>query len=395
MNETRKKHTVIKIILPVLVIVAAVLGLKMLSQLKPTPQRHEAPEQGLLVDVASLTPETHHVTVFATGTVSPQQQINLTPQVSGKVKWISQRLVAGGTFWKGDLLLRIEGRDYELAIEQARAEVAQAKVALATEKEQARIAQSEWDAVQFPGKGEPGPLVTHELQLRQQEAVLAAAQAALHKAELNLQRTEIRAPFNGRIREEQVDIGQYLNTGSTIAVFAGTDAAEIQVPLPIADLRWLTIPRTSDEKGSSVTIKAPQFTNASWQGEITRGLGEIDPTSRMATLVVRVKNPYQLNMENPGPALVQGLFVELELAGSALEDVMIIPRSALHTGNVIWLADTNNRLIIRPVEILRREKDQLIIGHVVNTDERLILTSISGAADGALLRPVTAEETSK
>ena len=151
------------------------------------------------------------------------------------------------------------------------------------------------------------------------------------------------------------------------------------MPLPVADLRWLTIPRTSDEKGSSVTIKAPQFTTASWQGEITRSLGEIDPTSRMATLIVRVKNPYQLNMENPGPALVQGLFVELELAGSALEDVMIIPRSALHTGDVIWLADTNNRLIIRPVEILRREKDQLIIGHVVNTDERLILTLYIGS----------------
>ena len=392
MNETRKKHRVLKIILPVLVLVAAVFALKMLGQLKPTPQRQPTPEQGLLVEVAMLKPTTHKVAVYATGTVSAQQQINLTPQVSGQVSWISQRLVAGGTFWQGDLLLRIDPRDYELAIEQAKAEVAQAKVALATEKEQARISQAEWDSVQFPGKGEPGPLVSHTLQLQQQEAALAAAQATLHKAELNLQRTEIRAPFNGRIREEQVDFGQYLNTGSSIAVFAGTDYAEIKVPLPMTDLRWLQIPRSNDDPGSSVTIKAPQLTSAVWHGKITRSLGEIDPASRMATVVVTVKNPYQINLEDPGPILSQGLFVELELEGSHLENIMIIPRSALHTGNVIWLADSNDRLITRQVEILRREKDRIIIGNVVAADERLILTSLSGAANGALLRPVTAGE---
>ncbi len=388
MSETRKKRPVLKIILPILVIVATVFALKMLGQLKPAPQRLASPEQGLLVDVAPIAATPHKVTVFATGTVSAGQQINLTPQVSGKISWISQRLVAGGIFWKGDLLLKIETRDYELAIEQARAQVAQAEVALATEQEQARVAQDEWDAIQFPGKGDPGPLVTHRLQLRQQEAVLAAAQATLHKAELNLQRTEIRAPFNGRIREEQVDIGQYLNTGTTIAIFAGTDVAEIHVPLPIAELRWLTIPRSNDDTGSQVVIKAPQLGNAVWHGEISRSLGEIDPTSRMATLVVSVKNPYQLNVSNPGPVLPLGLFVELELAGSVLEDVMLIPRSALHTGNIIWLADSNNRLLTRQVDILRREKDQIIIGNVIAADERLILTTLSGAADGALLRPV-------
>ena len=392
MSKTGKKRRAVKIILPILVIVAAVLAFKMLGNLKPTPQRHATHDQGLLVEVTSLQATSHRVTVYATGTVAASQQINLTPQVGGQVSWISQRLVAGGTFWKGDLLLRIDSRDYELAIEQAKAEVAQAQVALASEQEQARISQAEWDSIQFPGKGEPGPLVTHALQLKQQKAILAAAEASLEKAQLNLQRTEIRAPFNGRIRSEQVDIGQYLPTGSTIAVFAGTDYAEIEVPLPLADLHWLQVPRSNDERGSQVTVNAPQFTSSSWRGHISRALGEIDATSRMAQLIVQVKNPYQLNKNNPGPILSHGLFVELELEGKTLENVMIIPRSALHTGNMIWLADKNNRLVTRQVDILRREKEQLIIKNVISANERLILTSLSGAADGALLRPVAVQE---
>lgn len=392
MNEVKKKHRIIKIILPLLIIAVAVFALKMLGQFKPAPQRQAPPEQGLLVEVTAVHPTTHKVTITATGTVSAQQQINLIPQVSGKVNWISSRLVAGGHFWKGDLLLRLEAKDYELAIEQAKADVAQAEVALATEQEQARVARAEWDAVQFPGKGEPGPLVTHELQLLQQQASVAAARATLRKAELNLQRTEIRAPFNGRIREEQVDLGQYVNSGSTLAVFAGTDYAEIKVPMALADLHWLNIPGNSEEHGSTVTIKAPQYAATTWHGEITRSLGEIDPVSRMATLVVTVKNPYQLNLDNPSPPLPQGLFVELSLAGSPLEEVMVIPRRALRTGQVIWLADHSNRLVSRKVKVLHREQDTVIIDNVIAPDERLILTSLSGAADGALLRPVTSED---
>ncbi len=392
MDQTTKKHRLLKVFLPLLVIAVAVFALKMLGNLKPAPERHPPVVQGTLVEVTEVFPASHTLMVAATGTVKAKRQITLTPQVSGRISWLSNRLVAGGRFWKGDLLLRIEPDDYQLAIEQAKAEVAQAEVALATEQEQARVARAEWDAVEFSGKGEPGPLVTRELQLKQQQAVLAAARASLNKARLNLERTEIRAPFNGRIREEQVDLGQYLNTGSTIAVFAGTDYAEIHVPLGISDLRWLKIPRSAEEVGSRVTIRAPEYTDRTWSGQITRSLGEIDPDSRMATLVVTVKDPYRQTGTDSGPVLAQGLFVELDIEGATLDRVMKIPRQALRTGDVIWLANPENRLATRKVDVIRRERDQVIIPDVIAPGERLILTSLPGVADGMLLRPVVAEK---
>ena len=394
MNQTKQSsHLALKIILPLLVIALGIVAFIGLSHLKKTPQRQQPPRQGILVDVMRLEAGEHQVRVFATGTVGAEAEINLVPQVSGKVSWISPRLVTGGFFRQGETLLKIEQEDYLLAIEQAGAEVAQAEVALATEQEQAKIALEEWERVSLPDMGEPGPLVTREIQLRQQQAVLAAAEANLRKAELNLQRTELTAPFNGRIRSEQVDLGQYLVAGAAIAAFSGTDHAEISVPLPTTDLRWLEIPEQTGGTGSLAIIRAPGDNSTSWQGRIVRSLGEIDPDSRLATLVVSVADPYRLTADSEQrAALPYGLFVEVELQGEALPDVISLPRKALRSGEQVWIADDENRLRLRPVEILRREKDQILVTGGVAPGDKLVLTNISGAADGALLRPVLQEE---
>ena len=393
MSETKRPRRALKIILPILILVIGIAAFKILGSLKKAPQRQKPPQQGVLVDVVELQSKAHQVKVYATGTVIAEQEISIVPEVSGKVVWISPQLVGGGLFKKGETLLKIEASDYQLAVERAQADIASAKVALRTEQEKARVAMQEWQRIELPDKGTPGPLVTREIQLQQQQANLAAAKANLKQAQLNLQRTAIKAPFDGRIRQEQVGLGQYLRVGNSIATFAGTSRAEVEVPLPLDELHWLSIPApSSKEVGSLAMIRLPGNEQAQWQGKILRSLGEIDSGSRMATVVIGIDDPYQLKKSADGPVLQNGQFVDIVIFGRHLGQVISIPREALHNGQQVWIADEENRLRQRPVKVLRREKRQLILESGVIPGERLILTTLSGAADGLLLRPVLQEQ---
>lgn len=393
MTEVKNKSRLaLKIILPLLILIIGFVGFNMISKLKKTPQRQTPTQQGILVDVVELRNTTHRVTIHATGTVQAEQEIALVPEISGKVIWISPKLVRGGLFKKGETLLKVDTSDFELAVKKSHAEIAQVQVELATERERAKIALSEWQRIDIIDKGTPGPLVTREIQLKQQQANLARAEANLQQTQLYLQRTELKAPFNGRIRQEQVDLGQYLRAGTSIGSFAGTDRAEIYIPLPVKELIWLKIPSATQQKGASAKIHLPSDDNASWSGKLTRSLGEIDPKSRMATVIVMVEDPYQLKDKLNQPPLPNGLFVDIELSGEEFTDIITIPRKALHAGNMVWIADSENRLSLRSVDILRREKQQILIKGGVQVGEKLILTAISGAAEGTLLRPMLQEK---
>lgn len=391
MSPSKKPRLALKIILPILIIAFGVAAFKYLTGIKEAPKRQKPPQLGVLVDVIELQSRDQQIKVNASGTVVSDREISIVPEVSGKVTWISPQLVSGGLFSQGEPLLRIDPSDYRLAAERALAEIAQAQVALRTEQEKAKIALQEWQRIDLPDKGEPGPLVTREIQLQQAQANLAAARANLKQAELNLERTEIKAPFAGRIRQEQVDLGQYLRAGTSIGTFAGTDRAEIQVPLPLAELQWLTIPSAAaPDRGSLATIRTPGDRQSQWQGRIIRSLGEIDSSSRMATVVIAIEDPYRLKAKS-GPILQQGQFVEVEILGRKLSQIISIPREALRTGQEVWIAD-GDRLRQQPVKILRRERHQLLLESGVQPGEKLILTSVSGAADGLLLRPVEQEQ---
>ena len=394
MTKTKtKSRLALKIILPLLVLIIGFAGFRMLTHLKNPPDRQQSQQQGVLVDTIKLESSNFQVTVHATGTVRAAQEIALIPEVSGKIISISPQLVNGGQFKQGETLLKIDPSNYLLAVEKAHAEIAQVQVALATERERAKIALSEWERIDISDKGEPGPLVSREIQLKQQQANLAAAQANLQQAQLNLQRTELKAPFNGRITQKQVDLGQYVRSGVSIGKFSGTDRAEIYVPLPYTELQWLTIPTArSQQMGSTAEIFLPGQQSSSWQGKIVRSLGEIDPTTRMATIIVTVDNPYRQNAAASQPTLEVGMFVDIQLKGKYLDNVISIPRKALRNNQQVWVLDGENRLQIRQVEIARRERDQLLISKGLSSDEQVVITPLSAAADGMLLRQIKQEQ---
>lgn len=378
-------------ILPFLIIVIAlVLTFVVLKSRKP-PKPNDTPYLGPLVEVATLVASNRQVIVSGTGSAQPRYEVGITPQVQGRVSELSPQMVAGGTFRKGELLFAIEDVDYQLAIALAKSSLAQAELELLRNENQAELARKEWHSLNTESVASPNPLVVYEPQLKSARAKRDAARANVKQAELNLQRTRVFAPFNCYVRNEQLGLGQFLNAGAPVATVAGLDQVEIVVPLPLDELVWLQIPRNgTKQKGSPAKVELQSGGQTfQWQGEITRALGEIDPRNRMARVVVTVDDPFSQHRDRAKLLnyLLPGMFVEVSIEGEELSDVIAVPRGAMHDDDTVWVVDDESRLRIREVEILRRERDEVFIGSGLDATEKIVLTNLTGAAEGMLLRP--------
>ena len=383
------KDRLTKIALPVLIILLAVAITTIMIKLKKQPPKRPSSQRGALVEVLPATRQNYPLELHASGIVEASRQISLEPQVSGKVVALGKNFASGTFFRKGDVLLQIEQADYILAVDQADAALARAEVELATTESQAAIAREEWERLSLQGDEEPNPLALFEPQLKNARANVTSAKASLAMARLNLERTTLRAPFDLRIRNEKVDLGQFVRAGMSIATLAATREAEVLVSLPLEDLVWLEIPDARNTSGGSrarVTLEHGSGTS-SWQGIIARSLGEVDRLGRMMQVAVTVDDPYRLKQKGSRPPYLEvGMFVNLSFAGPHLKDVIVLPRRALRDSRSVWLAGEDNLLSIRPVEILRLEKENVIIESGLEEGDQVILTTLTGAADGMLLR---------
>lgn len=384
-----RRQKLLRIVLPVLILLLGVIGMLLLVQSRQAPPKQALKNPGILVEVIRAEPADHPVQVLGTGTVQSRQEVAITPQVSGRIVGLAPGFQAGGFFRKGDLLFEIEAVDYQLAAERASAALAKAEVDQALVEGQARVAQEEWSRLYPDGTAAP-PLVAQLPQLKNAAAAVAAARAALEQARLDLARTRIHAPFDCRVRSEEVALGQYVRAGASVALVAGTEAVEIVVPLPLEELGWLQIPRAGGAgKGSPARVGlSGSSEEQGWSGRIVRSLGEVDSRSRMARVVVAVDDPYGLNSPDARqPDLEIGMFVEVALSGRTLPQVVALPRSALREGGLVWTVDDEERLHLQPVQVARQEGELVLISEGLARGDRVVLTRISGAAEGLQLRP--------
>ncbi len=381
-----KRTLVLKFILPIVLLAVGMGGMVVMIKGRRAPVRQEQAFRGTLVETRTVERTDRRLTVTATGTVQPLQQADIVVRVSGTVIEISPNLSAGGFFRTGDLLFSIEKVDYELALERARAALSTAELERETIEARAAVARQEWESLN-PGQ-KPSPLAVFVPQLKSAETAVRSAKAALRQAELDLERTRLRAPFNCYVRSKFVDIGQYVRAGTKAVTVVGTDRVEIVVPLPLADMHLLDVPRAPGRKGSPAVVTLRDDGKTwTWRGWIARSLAEVDPRGRMARVVVEVADPYGRNgNDNAKPELAVGSFVEVSLEGAVLSDVVVVPREALRDGDTVWLMTDESTLRIVPVEVARRERDALLVSSGLAGGERVVLTTISGAADGMLLR---------
>lgn len=380
-----------RFLLPAAILAAGVAAFLLLTSLRTQPPRVEPVVQDPLVETVQAAPGPVRVVVRAQGTVRPDREIDLVPQVGGRIVWISEQMEAGGFFAAGQVLARIDPEDFELAVDQTEAEVARALYQLEIARGEAEVAGEEWERLEVGGP-EPSPLALHIPQVRLAEAALKAAQARLREARLRLERTHLQAPFAGRVRSTDLDLGQYVSPGRAVARLYGIERAEIPVPVPDEELAWIDIPApapSSPREGGpgQVLLRARHAgRDHTWKGRVVRTEGQVDPRSRMVNLVVEVDDPYRPWGTATVPLMV-GLFVDVEIQGRPLSGVRTIPRRALHAGDVVWLA-VDGRLRVQPVEVVRVGREEALVRFDAEPGVPVITSQLKGVTDGMAVRRI-------
>ncbi len=370
-------------LLPLAILIVGVLGAVVMLKLRPEPAKRPAMTVRPVVRVHEVGGETPAVTISAYGTVSSRRRVQITPQVSGLAVFKSPSLEIGGVFGMGDALLRIEETDYRLTVEMAAAAVARSEYELARAQQEAEIARREWDDIQATDGEDrlvrPNPLVLHGPQLKLAQANLVSSQASLAKAELDLSRCTIKAPFAGRVVSEVVDVGQYVRAGTAVGEIYASEAPEVTVPLDDADLAFFARP-DADGPGATAEIIA-EFAGVDhvWTGHVVRVSGALDPRTRMVDVVVAVDVV-------DGPPLLEGLFVEVRLLGRRLPGAMEVPRAALREGNQIWLVGDDNKVRIQSATVARKGRDTVLLSSGVATGDRVIVSNLDIVTEGMDIR---------
>jgi RND family efflux transporter MFP subunit len=377
-------------------------------RVEPVPPNVEAP----LVRTVRVEPRPVQFTVRAHGTVAPRTESELVPQVSGEVVWVSPALVSGGFFGAGQPLVRIDRRDYEADLESARAGAARAQ----SEYRRATKERERQQRLADRSVASESRIDDAENAYRAAKAALREAEARLDRAERDLERTQLRAPYAGRVRTERVDVGQFVARGVAIATLYAVDYAEVRLPIPDRDLAYVDLPlayrpgavsapasepgeeTAAADDGSPVRLRAEFAGRAHvWTGRIVRTEGEIDPKSRMVHAVARVEDPYAREAGGERPPLAVGLFVEAEILGRSVDAAVMLPRAALRRdeagpgqpardGHFVLVVSDESRLEFRPVEVLRSERERVVIGAGLAAGERVCVSPLRAPVDGMAVR---------
>jgi RND family efflux transporter MFP subunit len=382
----------LKTVLPLVALVAAFVIFQGMMATAPQATRRPPQHQARLVEVMTVERGADRVHVEARGVVRPAFEVTLTPQVIGEVIEMSEHLVPGGRFSQGDVLLRIDPRDYEYTVLQREGELTRSRATLTLEEGSQDVAQREYEVLgQELSEGDK-TLVFRVPQLETAKAGIASAEAMLRDAKLDLERTTVTAPFDALVVTENVDQGSRLTTQSIIAHLVGTDIYWVELSVSQADLRWVLLPEEGME-GSEVLLRQPNVwaEGATREGKVVRLLPDLSEQGRMARLLVEVEDPLALLTENAGkPKLLIGQYLEAELLGQEVDSAFRIARAHLRDGEFVWVMNGENKLEVRPLEILFRGTEDVLAIAGVESGERIVTTDLATAAEGMPLR--TAEQ---
>ena len=375
-----------KVLYPLLVL-AIGLATAVLIAINEPEVEPEAYERLLsTVRVMRVEARTEHLEITSQGTVQPRSQSELIPEVSGRVVWMSPALVGGGSFARDEVLLRIDDADYQTALTRAQAALQRAEVEYEFASDELKRMQS------LRGKqlASQQQLDTARRSADVAAANLAESRAALDQARRDLERTQLRAPFDGLVRNEQVDLGQFLSRGQSIGTIYATDYVEVRLPLAADQLIYLGLPTST--RGEIVPALRPPVTVAAdfgdarllWEGELVRLEAEFDERSRMLYGVARL--PMDVNGEDALPVPV-GMFVQAEIQGRRVENIIRLPRSAMRDNNQVLVVDEDNRLNFRHVSLLRLEHDDMLIDDGLAEGELVCISPLQTVVEGMRVNP--------
>lgn len=392
----------LQLILPVILLLIGVSTAWAIIALRPRTvmqaPKLQVPLEVPLVSVIQVEPQTLRLAVHSQGVVMPRNEIDLIPEVAGKVIQLHPDFAAGGFLDYNEVLVVIDPRDYDVAIVQTQAQITEAKRQLAMEEAQADQARNEWRAL---GEGAPSALAMREPQLAEARAKLKAAEASLIQARIKRSRCELRAPFAGRWQSKNIGLGQFIQPGEKLGRIYSTDVAEIRLPLATDQLGFLDLPvgesyrsshslstlplKSGGKRGPKVMLTAKLAGRMqTWEGRIGRTEGMLEETTGVHYAVAEVQGPYQ--QKDNRPPLLSRLFVQAEIEGKEIQNLFVPPQIAVSAGQEALLVDPGQKLHIQRLDVLRNEPDRILVKAGLNAGDRLGTSGIQVPVEGMTVR---------
>ena len=386
-GSTKGSRSLIRILTPAAIVALGAVVMVTMIMTRPQAGVAQPVTHATTVNAIAVSRSDAPLSVEATGAVSPAQAVNLEAEVTGRVVRMNPNLMPGGRVQAGEVLVWLDDRDYLTTVQQREAEVEAAHVSLQTELGRKAVAEREWalfDHIEADSIGRA--LALREPQLRQAQATLSAARAALAQARLQVERTRVRAPFDAVIRSESVDLGQMVRQGTALASLAGTGAYRVEVPVSTADLQWVTVPGAAARVSMDI---GPQ--TLEWPGTVVQRLSDVESAGMLPRLLVEVPNP----LESASLPLLLGAVVSVNIEGNAVEGVYELPRAALRSGDTVWMVNGGSALDIRNVSVVRREAESVMVRGDLGTSATIVTSSIAAPNTGMNVQVVHLENGSQ
>ena len=375
----------VSILAPIgIIIIVGIGGSVVLNMIKPEPEKADEARAGLNVFAEAIYRDDLHLTVEAQGEVRPRREIVVAPQISGRVSYVAPDFIDGGFIKKGQLLVRVEAADYELAVVRARSGVASAEQRLARELAEAELAVQD---IEDLGIDDASPLARREPQLAEARASLDGAKAQLKDAELALNRTAVYAPFDGRVRERSVDIGQVVAAGSALGRIFANDVVEVSLPLDDGEMGRLGLPlafaASAEQPGPKVTFTATVAGQPrTWTGEVVRTAAAVNSMTRQINVIAELKDPYGAGADGDAP-MAPGLFVNATIEGDTIPDVLVAPRGSLRGEDKLFIGNAEEgKLSIRTVDLVYSDASGAYVRSGVEAGELAITSPVQAPFDG-------------
>jgi len=356
----------------------------LLGQVQPDPVE-EAPAPDVIVEI--LTPKDFQIQISSNGTTTPLTQTVLTAEVGGEVIYRSKKFSEGSSVIEGEILAKIDDTDLQLQYKNALLQLANAEVQHSLQLAEAEVAKEAWEKI---GDGIASDLTLKKPQLKQTEALLEVAKAQVNSAKNKLNKTEIVAPYAGRIQSVNIDLGTTIIPGQPVGAMYTSSEIEITLAVKDNDLQFLSIPmdgrKLNPSEQASVVIESfYKGKTQSWEGKLERVDGVIDPITRMINLIAVFKNDF---IETDKPNLPIGLFVEAKIDGITLKNIFEIPINSISKDNEVYIVDKDNQLELRKLTVLKKYSEFVIIKDGLKAGERIVTSKLSTASNGIKVNPV-------
>ncbi|WP_272701327.1 efflux RND transporter periplasmic adaptor subunit [Desulfovibrio sp. Fe33] len=384
-----------KALVPLAILAAGAMGAY--ATVVSAPKAAKMPPQVIRpsVEILKAVRKNHQVVVDVMGTVTAARMIGLQSQVAGKIVAVSGEFVPGGYFEAGQEMLTIEPKDYELAVREVEAEVAEAEYNLKVEQGYQNVSAREWDLLQEAGRATEAEaeLALRKPHLAKAKADLRAARAKLELARMDLSRTRVTAPFAAKVESRSVDLGAAVAVHGDLASLVGTDEFWIQVSVPVDRLGWINFPSEGGSEGSNARIISVGAAGESVrEGRVVRLLPALEDEGRMARVLIAVKDPLNLKGEPGVSPLLLGSYVSVKIEGDVLEGMFAIPRIAFRDNSRVWILSADDTLDIRTLTPVWRDEESIVVREGLAPGDRIVISDLAAPVQGMSLHAVNGDE---